>query len=675
MKGEFIVYRIMNLKKWAALSLVFLLFFTIAVSRISGTANASTEKGEKYIVLFQDNADVDSVVSELSLKHNFKAEFKYKHAVKGFAGTLPPGIVDKLKKDPRIRLIEKDLPVQAYAQTLPTGVNRIEADLNTYAAINGLNDVNLDIDIAIIDTGIDRDHPDLNVVSQQSFISDRYSDDGNGHGTHVAGIAAAKDNGSGVVGVAPGARLHAVKVLNYKGQGTTSSIMAGVDWVTDNAATIDIANMSLGGQGASTALHDAIKASVAKGVFYCVAAGNENADVYGPNGQLDYVDDFFPACFPEVATISAMVDTDGKPGGLGPATSYGGDDTYATFSNFGEAVDLMLPGMNILSTWNNGLTNTLSGTSMASPHAAGLAALYYISKGASNGDLNGDGIKNGEDVAEALAALKSCAIAQSDPKGLNDLNHGKTSEKIGWADWTAGGSDNSAPVANNDAATTDKNKSVIISVLSNDTDADNDILVVSEVSNGANGIVTISADSKSVIYTPNPNFTGMETFTYKASDGTANSNSATVTVNVVSPNLIINPGFENSFTGWTTSGNPRITTAAKHSGTYGADLYRSTKGSNIVKTAVQTVHINGDGTPQTLTFTAWCRMTSSGKGYMEVYKDGAVAGSATYSAGTWGQLVINISNVIIPVGGADFTLKFRVSGTGMQVDDTALVLN
>jgi subtilisin family serine protease len=177
----------------------------------------------------------------------------------------------------------------------------------------------------------------------------------------------------GVVGVAPGARLYAVRVLNNAGSGTRSGIICGIDWVTARAATIDVANMSLGGSGKDTgcgtgdSYHDAICESVGAGITYVVAAGNET----------DNAANHVPAAYDEVITVSALADFNGQPGGGAAATCRADvDDTFADFSNYGADVDLIAPGVCILSTWKGGGYNTISGTSMASPHVAGAAALY-----------------------------------------------------------------------------------------------------------------------------------------------------------------------------------------------------------------------------------------------------------------------------------------------------------
>ena len=200
--------------------------------------------------------------------------------------------------------------------------------------------------------------------------------DCNGHGTHVAGTIGALDNTIGVVGVTPGARIWPVRVLNPAGSGAWSSVICGIDYVTAHASEIEVANMSLGGSGSddgncgrtnNDALHQAICASVAAGVTYAAAAGNESDDA------ANHV----PAAYDEVITVSALADFNGLPGGGAAATCRSDvDDTLADFSNFGADVDLIAPGVCILSTWKGGKYNTISGTSMATPHVTGGAALY-----------------------------------------------------------------------------------------------------------------------------------------------------------------------------------------------------------------------------------------------------------------------------------------------------------
>jgi subtilisin len=324
-----------------------------------------------YIVTLRPGADPGVVAAEHQRSRGASVTHVYRHALKGYAATLTPAAAAALAADPQVAAVVPDREVRMSAQAVPPGIDRVGADESSTAAGDGRGAV--DVDIAIVDTGIDSKHRDLNVVGGVNCIQGNNSFlDLNGHGTHVAGTAAAKDNSVGVVGTAPGARLWAVRVLDANGNGAWSSIICGIDWVTARAATIEVANMSLGGSGGDGSctdkgLREAICRSVAAGVTYVVSAGNSAADAAN----------FVPATFDEVITVSAITDFDGVPGGVGaPACQTGFDDTFASFSNYGPDVDLTAPGMCVLSTWRGGGYRSISGTSMASPHVAGAAALY-----------------------------------------------------------------------------------------------------------------------------------------------------------------------------------------------------------------------------------------------------------------------------------------------------------
>jgi subtilisin family serine protease len=237
-------------------------------------------------------------------------------------------------------------------QVVPWGIDRIDADLSATLAGNGSGAVE-NVSVYIIDTGIDTTHQDLNVVAHVNFAGGSNADC-HGHGTHVAGTASARDNAYDVVGVVPGAPLTGVKVLGCNGSGTTSGVIAGIDWVTANAVKPAVANMSLGGS-ASTALDTAVQNSAASGVFYSIAAGNGGVN----------------ACTQSPARAGAGTDN-----GIMTTAATDSANKEASWSNFGPCIDIWAPGVSVLSTKRGGGTVTYSGTSMAAPHTGGGAALY-----------------------------------------------------------------------------------------------------------------------------------------------------------------------------------------------------------------------------------------------------------------------------------------------------------
>ena len=340
----------------------------LAMSAVATTAAAAEIPGA-YIVTLK-SGDPAAAADDARSRHGANVSHVYRYAVRGYAAHMSPRAAAAVARQDGVASVVADQTVTASAQTLPTGINRIDGELSSTRSGDGTGAVN--VDVAVVDTGIDLTHPDLNVVGGKNCSNGKSYADGNGHGSHVAGTIGAKDDGIGVVGVAPGARLWAVRVLNNQGSGSWSSIICGVDYVTANAGTIEVANMSLGGTGTDTGcadggMHQALCRSVAAGVTYAVAAGNETDDAKN----------HVPAAYDEVMTVSALADFDGKPGGLGAPTCRSDvDDTFADFSNFGADVDLIAPGVCIYSTWKGGGYNTISGTSMATPHVAGGAALY-----------------------------------------------------------------------------------------------------------------------------------------------------------------------------------------------------------------------------------------------------------------------------------------------------------
>jgi subtilisin len=359
---------------------------TIAAVMVAGTRPMIGQGGpppqaaarDVIVVFYDDEPDVDGLAAEHGRLYGASVSQRYHSALKGYAARIPQARLGDVQRDPRVAFVSDDRPVQAVAQTLPTGIDRIDAEVSTHFAANTWNN----IAVAVIDTG-SGPHADLNIAGGRNCSTGNPSNfsDGNGHGTHVAGTIGAINNSAGVVGVAPGIPIYSVRVLNNQGSGSWSSVVCGIDWVTANAArfNIKVANMSLGGGGAddgncgnsnNDALHKAICRSVAGGVTYVVAAGNDNANLAG----------FVPAAYDEVLAVTAVADFNGQPGGGAAATCRSDvDETAADFSNFAGSADaghtIAAPGVCINSTWKGGGYNTISGTSMASPHVAGTAAL------------------------------------------------------------------------------------------------------------------------------------------------------------------------------------------------------------------------------------------------------------------------------------------------------------
>jgi subtilisin family serine protease len=358
---------------------------TIAVVMVAGTRPMIGQGGappqaaarDVIVVFYDDEPDVDGLAAEHGRLYGASVSQRYHSALKGYAARIPQARLGDIQRDPRVAFVSEDRPVQAVAQTLPTGIDRIDAEGSTHFATNTWN-----IAVAVIDTG-SGPHADLNIAGGRNCSTGKPSNfsDGNGHGTHVAGTIGAINDGAGVVGVAPGIPIYSVRVLNNAGSGSWSSVACGIDWVTANAASLNIkvANMSLGGGGSddgncgkdnNDALHKAICGSVAAGVTFVVAAGNDSSNLAG----------FVPAAYNEVLAVTAVADFDGQPGGGAAATCRSDvDETAADFSNFADSLDaghtIAAPGVCINSTWKGGGYNTISGTSMASPHVAGLAGL------------------------------------------------------------------------------------------------------------------------------------------------------------------------------------------------------------------------------------------------------------------------------------------------------------
>ncbi len=335
---------------------------------------AAARPAQAYIVLLNEAkvsaTGVGVSAAALARDHRLDVTNVYETVVRGFAARMSDDALAELRRDPLVARVEPDLPVWATTERLPTGVDRIGADRSG----EGKLPTKAGVPVAILDTGI-APHPELNIAGGFNCTSKDRTDwkDKNGHGTHVAGIIGARNNGRGVVGVAPGTPLYAVKVLDNNGTGRFSHVLCGLEWTARRGITV--ANLSLAGRPpdgmsdacSSSILHLGVCNATAAGVRIVAAAGNDGLSASR----------FAPALYSQVITVAALADSDGCAGGHGPSTSAGPDDTLATFSNYGPAIDVAAPGVAIRSTWKNGRYKTLDGTSMAAPHVAGAIALGW----------------------------------------------------------------------------------------------------------------------------------------------------------------------------------------------------------------------------------------------------------------------------------------------------------
>jgi subtilisin family serine protease len=352
----------------------FALLFVLAISLLGTALVGAAPRGpvaiqagqriipNRYIVTLRDGVDANACVSRAGVK----AQYLYDRVLNGFAGELTANQLAALQRHADVLAIEADQVMTAdVTQSLPTGepwgIDRIDQRALPLSRTYTYNNNGAGVTVYVIDTGIQTSHSQFGgraAVTLDVIGDGRNGQDCNGHGTHVAGTI-----GGSTYGVAKGVNLRAVRVLNCSGSGSTSGIISALNSLAGNHAARSVANMSLGG-GFSSALNNASTNMINSGVYLAVAAGNSNANACNTS----------PASTPAAYTVAASDRTDRK----------------ASFSNFGSCVDGYAPGVAILSAWLNNGTNTISGTSMASPHVAGVAALF---KGA-NGEASAATITN-----------------------------------------------------------------------------------------------------------------------------------------------------------------------------------------------------------------------------------------------------------------------------------------
>jgi subtilisin family serine protease len=406
-----------------------------ALVAVGGASSSNGASPRRFIVTLAPGVDP----AAHALKKGVTVEHSYRRVFRGYSAQLSQAQVDRLRADGSVASIErsrtfsrpekpkkgagvsqKELTPQVPSVT----VVRVGALESPTAKIDGI-DERVNVDIAILDSGIQHNHPDLNVKGGTNCFgaankgnTGGWKDDTDGHGTTVAGIAAAIDNGYGRVGIAPGARLWAVKVLDPEGFIEEADLICGLEWLVSSGNDIEVANMSLSGAGENIqdchgsdpqtwdALQQAICAAIAQNVTLVAAAGNEGFDASTE----------VPAAYPDVIAVSAFGETDGRPGGLGQSSGALGcevdvaDDTFAFFSNFGPVVDLSAPGVCVGSTYLKGTYAGGVGTSFATPFVSGAAGLYLAKHPNATP----------AEVMNALVGLREPGPITGDPDGIDE---------------------------------------------------------------------------------------------------------------------------------------------------------------------------------------------------------------------------------------------------------------
>ena len=518
-----------------------------------------------YIVVLEDRVtDVIGTVMDLTNLHRGQAKHIYDKALKGFSVELSEADALALSEDPRVKYVEEDSVVTSdTTQSGATwGLDRIDQRNLPLSGTYTYNVNGAGVHAYIVDTGILTSHSDFGGRASVGFdaVADGHNGiDCNGHGTHVSGTV-----GGNTYGVAKGVTLVAVRVLDCTGSGTNSGVIAGVNWVANNAIKPAVANMSLGG-GVSQALDDAVTGAVNAGVTFCIAAGNGDA----AGNPLDACTTS-PARAPAAITVSATDSTDHK----------------ASWANFGTCVDIFAPGVSITSDWfsSTTATNTISGTSMATPHTAGVAALYLSTN------------------TTATPATVASALINNSTAGVV-IGPGTGSPNRLLYELFIGGGGTPAPTISGFSPASGAVGSSVTVTGTNFTGA------TSVKFNGQAASFTVNSSTQITATVPNCSSTG--TISVTTAGGTANSASSfSVTGCTTQTQLFSNPGFESGNNGvWVITAGVIDNSASPAARTGLWKAWLNGYGTTHTDSAYQQVTIPSTATTATLTF--WLRITTA----------------------------------------------------------------